>query len=90
MENTLDRSQNRQTNNTQDKAPQKNTEEFFKAHEPEVLIWSKKKPLENYDSLTVVQKKAPSNLLNFTWYSVSENVEEPWSREMTTVPSSTC
>lgn len=50
----------------------------------------KKKPLENYDSLTVVQKKAPSNLLNFTWYSVSENVEEPWSREMTTVPSSTC
>ena len=35
-------------------------------------------------------KKAPNNLLNFTWYSASENVEEPWSREMTTVPSSTC
>lgn len=35
-------------------------------------------------------KKAPSYLLDFAWYSASENVEEPWSREMTTVPSSTC
>lgn len=46
----------------------------------------------NLRATTLLQwyKKAPNNLLNFTWYSASEHVEEPWGREMTTVPSSTC